>query len=115
MTALRCAAIAAIAAASVISTAAAAATKEISVFGLNCGPCGEQLRTQMQETAGATDLVAQLECGRIFVELPDGATLNHAGLSLLLLSKGYTLKGVKDSQVSVAQAREMGEAVCKMS
>lgn len=90
-------------------------SKEVSVFGLNCGPCGEALRAQMQSTAGALDLEAKLECGKIFVDMAEGMQLNEGGLNLILLSKGYTLKGVKDSQISVAQAREMGDVLCKSS
>lgn len=95
------------------STSVETSTKLVRVFGLNCGPCGEEMRKRMQEMAGATDLHANLECGKVWVDMPRTRELNEGALTGILLTKGYTLKGVGDSTLTAKQAREQGEAACK--
>lgn len=86
---------------------------QINVFGLNCGPCGEAMRQNLQELAGAKDLVANLECGKIIADVPKGHSIVQGPIEMVLLSKGYTLKGIQKSTITASQARDMGDALCK--
>lgn len=104
----------ALAGASAMATTEPLETIQLNVFGLNCGPCGEAMRQNLQEAAGAKDLVANLECGKIYAEVPKGHKLNEGAITLILIAKGYTLKGSQSSPISTAKARELGDAVCKM-
>lgn len=89
------------------SAAAVADTLEVSLQGLNCALCGEAMKTQLKTMSGAQAVVPHLECGVLFLDMPPGAKVDESRLGLALLSDGFTLKSVKPTNMSLAQARDM--------
>jgi hypothetical protein len=89
------------------SAAAMADTLEVSLQGLNCALCGESMKKELKQLAGASEVVPHLDCGVLFLEVPPGTRVNEGKLGLALLADGFTLKDVKSTNMSLAQARDM--------
>lgn len=87
-------------------------TVEIAVEGLNCALCSEAMKSQLKKLAGATDIEPRLECGRIYLDVPQGARVNEGALSFTLMSNGFNLKGVKPADKSIAQVRKTEKDAC---
>ncbi|MEX3983966.1 hypothetical protein AB4Y45_33815 [Paraburkholderia sp. EG287A] len=94
-------------AAFITSAAAMADTLEVSLQGLNCALCGEKMKSQLKKVSGANEVVPHLDCGVLFLDVPPGVKVDESQLGLALLSDGFTLKEVKPTNMSLAQARDM--------
>lgn len=95
--------------AAALSTAAAsmAGTVEVSLQGLNCALCSDSMKAQLKHMSGAEEVLPRLECGLLFLEMAPGARVNELSLGLALQSNGFTMKSVKPTNMSLAEARDL--------
>ena len=92
--------------------ATASSTLELSVEGLNCSLCSEEMKGKLKRLAGATDIEHRLECGKIYLDMPQGARLNENNLTSILLSNGFTYQGAKPSAKSLSDVRKTSPDAC---
>ncbi len=84
-------------------------TLELHVEGLNCALCSEAMRASLLKATGGRDIEPRLECGRIFVEVPQGAVLNESAVNFTLQANGFNLKDVAKASRSLEQVRARKE------
>lgn len=89
------------------SAAAMAGTVEVSLQGLNCALCSDAMKAQLKHMSGAEEVLPRLECGLLFLEMAPGARVNELSLGLALQSNGFTMKAVKPTNMSLAEARDL--------
>lgn len=89
------------------SAVALAGTLELSLQGLNCALCGDQMKAALKKLSGADAVIPHLECGKLFLDMPAGAKVDEGQLGIALLSEGFTLNSVKPTNMSLAQAKDL--------
>lgn len=87
-------------------------TVEVSVVGLNCSLCSEEMKTNLKTLSGAQDIEPRLECGKIYLAMPPGAQLNERLLSAALLKNGFTYEGAKPATKTLAAVRKTSPDAC---
>lgn len=84
-------------------------TLELQVEGLNCALCSEAMKADLKKAAGATDIEPKLECGRIYLQVAPGATVNESAINMTLLANGFNLKSLQPSAQALSLIRARKE------
>ncbi len=92
-----------------VSHTSASDTIELQVEGLNCALCSEAMKADLKRVAGATDIEPKLECGRIYLQVAPGATLNEGAINMTLLANGFNLKSLQPSAQALSLVRARKE------
>lgn len=89
-----------------LSTAAAAATLELTVDGLVCTFCAEGIDKAFRKHEATEDVYVNLDAGLVAVALKPGQTIEAADVEELLTDAGYTLRASTTSERAIAEIRQ---------
>src|ERR1043165_2301196 len=90
--------------------ASAAQTIEMEVDGLVCAFCAQGIEKKLRKQDATADVFVNLEHKLVAVALKPGKDIADDALKSLLTEAGYTLKGVKRTDESIAALRARSEA-----
>jgi copper chaperone CopZ len=89
----------------VLGTQAAAATIEMTVYGLVCGFCAQGIEKALRKKPATADVVVSLENQLVAVATKEGAALSDEELTKALTDAGYDVKGITRSARTLDEIR----------
>ncbi len=67
----------------------------LTVHGLSCPLCANNLDSQLEKIEGVTDISTDLKSGTVTVSLKEGHTVTSEDFVTAVKNSGFTLKGVR--------------------
>ncbi|HEV7609228.1 MAG TPA: heavy-metal-associated domain-containing protein [Steroidobacteraceae bacterium] len=88
-----------------MSTAAAADTIEMKVYGLVCGFCAQGIEKTLRKNPATEDVVVSLEEKLVAIATRPGTDIPDADLTKALTDAGYDVKGIARTQRTMVDIR----------
>ena len=90
----------------VLTSAAHAATIELTVNGLVCGFCAQGIEKTLRKNAATADVVVSLENRLVAIGTKPGADIADDTLRKALKDAGYDVKSIARTERTIAAIRE---------
>ncbi len=78
---------------------AACRAVELTVYGLSCPLCSNNLDGQLRRIAGVEEAAIDLKTGAVSVRLAEGHTVTAGDLARAVENAGFTLKQIKPGDI----------------
>jgi copper chaperone CopZ len=91
------------------SSAAGAATIEMTVNGLVCGFCAQGIEKRLRKFPATAAVLVSLERRLVALELAPGAEIADSELVTALEESGYAVKAIRRTETPLAALRDAAE------
>ena len=91
------------------SSAASAATIEMTVNGLVCGFCAQGIEKRLRRFPATAAVLVSLEQRLVAIELVPGSDIADGELVAALEDAGYAVKAIRRTETPLARLREAGK------